>query len=149
MKEELFHLGIKALIVRDNKILILKTNPEELKCNKTVHWDLPGGRVKKGDDIETTLRKEVKEELGIEDIDIVDHFDSFISNLKIPTDKGDVSLALIVYTCKIKTDSKIRLSSEHTEYKWASIDEAKELLSYKYPQSFIKKLDSIKMYKSF
>jgi hypothetical protein len=56
----------------------------------------------------------VKEELEIEDIDIVGRF-SFISNLKIPTVKGNVSLALIVYTCKIKTDSKIRIGFEHTE----------------------------------
>ncbi len=145
MKEELFHLGVKALIINDNRILILKTNPEELKGDKTVHWDLPGGRVKKGDDIETTLRKEVKEELGIEDIEIVGHFDSFISNLKIPTDNGYVGLALIVYICKIKNDSKIKLSFEHTEYKWASIDEAKKLLIYKYPESFIKKLSLIKI----
>jgi hypothetical protein len=45
------------LIVRDSKILVLRTNLEELKGDKTVHWDLPGGMVKRSDDIETTLRK--------------------------------------------------------------------------------------------
>lgn len=142
--EETFHLGVKALILNDKKqILILKTNPKELKKNKKIHWDLPGGRVKKGDGIEETLVKECNEELGINKIKILGHFDSLISNIKIPSGNKDLSLALIVYKCLLPKKQKIKLSFEHTEYKWASIDEAKKFLGYKYPQSFIKKLDKL------
>ena len=143
MTEEKFHVGVKALILNDkNEILILKANPEEMRQNQPTHWDLPGGRVKGNDSLEETLRKEVQEELGIDNIDMLEHFDTGISNLRIPLDNETVSLLLIVYKCKIHDNSShLKLSLEHLEYKWVSIDEAKESLKVKFPNSFIKKLD--------
>lgn len=68
--EDTFHLGIKAVITNDSgKILLLKVNPDQLKGNvDEPYWDLPGGRVQKGHSAEETLRHEVFEETGIEDI---------------------------------------------------------------------------------
>jgi len=140
--EQKFHVGVKALILNeDNQILLLRANPKEMS-NKLEHWDLPGGRIEGNDSIEATLVKEVEEELGTRDIEIIEHFDTFISNFKIPVEDGSVSLMLIVYKCKLSDNNmKFKLSSENLEYKWVSIDEAKELLKVKYPESFIKRLD--------
>jgi len=144
MNEQKFHVGVKALIMNDkNKILILKANPEEMRLHQPVHWDLPGGRIKGGDSVEETLRKEVQEELGIDNIEILGHFDTHISNLKIPLENETVSLLMVVYKCKLRDyNNKFNLSFEHLEYKWASVDEAKELLKVKFPSSFIEKLNS-------
>lgn len=84
--------------------------------------------------------REVKEELHINKIKILEHFDSFISNVKIPTEHGSVGLILFVYRCKIDEKSKIKLSFEHTEYKWADIKEAKKTLSFQIPDIFYKKI---------
>ena len=154
MSEQKYHLGIKALIMNENnEILILKANPDELKQQgKTsdaehrqavAHWDLPGGRVKKGDSIEETLLKECEEELGTRGIEIIEPFDFMVSNMKIPEGDEMLGLILFVYLCRT-SQRKFALSSEHTEYRWASVSEAKELLAFKYPQSFIKKLGSIR-----
>jgi len=105
MNEQKFHVGTKALILNDeNKILILKANSKELKGNCSAHWDLPGGRIKIGEIPEESLRKEVKEELGIEgkDVKIVRLFDASISNLKIPVGDESFGLVLFVYLCKLK-----------------------------------------------
>lgn len=144
MSEQKFHVGVKALILNDkNEILILKANPSELR-EQAIHWDLPGGRIKGNDSIEETLRKEIKEELGIDSIEIQNHFDTHIANFKIPLDNETVGLILIIYKCKLPSyDIIFKLSSEHLEYKWASIDEAKELLGVKFSQSFIEKLDRL------
>ena len=146
MTEQKFHIGIKALITNDkNEILILKANPAEL-VGGGVHWDIPGGRIKQGDSVEETLRKEVEEELGIDgnDIEIIRQFDASVSNLKIPVGNEIFGLVLFVYLCKLKEAVEFNLSSEHTEYKWASVDEAKELLSVKFAKSFVNKLDELK-----
>jgi 8-oxo-dGTP pyrophosphatase MutT (NUDIX family) len=150
VNEQKFHLGIKALITNNkNEILVLKTNPEALKSNKPVHWDLPGGCVLKNQSIEQTLRREIKEELYIDEIEILEHFGFFVSNLKIPVNGDEIGLILSVYLCKINENSPIKLSFEHTECKWVSIKESKELLKIKYPKSFIEKLDNLSNNKRF
>ena len=60
MTEQLFQIGIKAIIRNDeNQILLLK--------NKD-YWDIPGGRIDQGEDIETTLLRELNEEMGVNHI---------------------------------------------------------------------------------
>ncbi len=49
MSEDIFHLGIKALIRNsEDMILLLQVNPKALDGPKRDYWDLPGGRVQKG-----------------------------------------------------------------------------------------------------
>jgi len=43
------------------------------------HWDFPKGHIEKGEDLITTVRREVKEETGIEDIDFISGFSEDIS----------------------------------------------------------------------
>lgn len=146
MNEQLFHVGIKALILNDkNEILILKANPALLKNNQSAYWDIPGGRIKNGDSPEDTLKKELEEEIGVnaKNIDIIKPFDACISKMKMTENKEGIGFALFAYICNIHTDN-IKLSEEHTEYKWASIDEAKKLLSVKFAKNFIDKLNELK-----
>lgn len=145
MNEQKFHVGVKALVLNENnEILLLRINPKELKGNNPEHWDLPGGRIEGNDSIEVTLVKEIEEELGTRDIEIIEHFDTLISNMKVPLENETVGLMLIVYKCKLLDNNmKFKLSSENLEYKWVTIDKAKELLKMKYPESFIKKLDRL------
>ena len=58
MTEQLFQIGIKAIIRNDeNQILLLK--------NKD-YWDIPGGRMDQGEDIEAALLRELNEEIGVD-----------------------------------------------------------------------------------
>ena len=60
MTEQLFQIGIKAIIRNaENQILLLK--------NKD-YWDIPGGRIDQSEDIETTLLRELNEEIGVNHI---------------------------------------------------------------------------------
>lgn len=145
MKEDLFHLGIKAVITRDNKILLLKVNPNELKGKlNNEYWDLPGGRVKKGSTPEGTLLREIEEETGLKEIKKLEHIGMVLSTILIPiSDSEDVGLILSIYRCSIEKINELKLSDEHTEYNWFANDEASKLLEIKYPLDFCLKIKSL------
>src|SRR5665213_3156223 len=102
MKEDLFHLGIKALIQNsEGKILLLQVNLAKLKGTKKAYWDIPGGRIQKGESVELTLQRELAEETGISKIRKVSPFSMVLSNIRIPVGKSDVGLILATYLCEI------------------------------------------------
>lgn len=140
--EDSFHLGIKALITNNkSEILLLRVNKDALKnFNDEPYWDIPGGRVQKGDSIGETLRREVKEETGIDDVKDFHHLGMVISKIRIPVGDGDVGLILSIYKCDVSDISKIDLSEEHVESRWFSPEEAAHLLEVKYPKEFIDKV---------
>lgn len=146
MNEDCFHLGIKALIRnREGKILLLKTNPAELKgYNGEPYWDIPGGRIQRGDSIEECLKREVKEETGITSIKSFKPFLMALSPLRIPVDDTDFGLILSVYLCEVENIENIKLSKEHLSGEWFSPKEASELLEFKYPKEFTEKLSGLK-----
>lgn len=49
----------KAIIVKDNKVLLVRSD-------KGGHWDIPGGRIHVGERPNDALKREVKEELGLD-----------------------------------------------------------------------------------
>jgi 8-oxo-dGTP pyrophosphatase MutT (NUDIX family) len=145
-KEAIFQIGIKALFLDSKRrILILRSGPAEMKHSRIEFWDLPGGRIQPGDDMATTLRRELREELGFgkADFRMDGLFGVCIAQMKrISKGENDPRLMLITYGCTILNRSKkIRLSDEHAEYRWASIRETKKLLSTKFPKSFLNNLD--------
>jgi len=135
---ELFHLGIKALIVDpEAKILLLKVNLEELSGYEgSAYWDIPGGRVNKGDSMLDTLTREIAEETGIKWEGPADQIGTVQSKIRVPTDRGDVALALVVYRCRVARRPDIRLSEEHVEWRWMDSNEAAAALDTKYPPEF-------------
>ena len=136
--EDVFHLGIKALIRnRAGEVLLLQVNPANLHGERNGYWDLPGGRVQKGDSVEQTLEREVLEETGITKIANIQPVRMVLSTIRIPTG-GDESVGLVlsVYACTVPESAEILLSDEHIAYNWFAPSKAAELLRVKYPADF-------------
>jgi 8-oxo-dGTP pyrophosphatase MutT (NUDIX family) len=60
-----YRVSAKAVIVVDGKLLLIRENGN--------HWDLPGGGIEHFEDIDTALKREVKEEIGLDIIDTESH----------------------------------------------------------------------------
>jgi 8-oxo-dGTP diphosphatase len=54
--------GASGLIVRDGKVLLIRRGKEPYKDR----WSLPGGGIERGERVRDTVRREVKEESGLE-----------------------------------------------------------------------------------
>lgn len=132
-----FH-GIKAWIVNESgEVLLLKTNPTTLVGRTGEPYrDLPWGRVDQGETPEDTLRRELREELGITDIALGSYKGTTLSPITIPVDDDVYGLFLSVYDCVLFHPS-LQLSDEHLDIAWVSVDSAKVLLSVKYPAWFL------------
>ena len=148
MNEDLFHLGIKA-IIRNPKgeILLLKINPKKNKITKDwngqPYWDIPGGRIHRGDTVEDTLKREVAEETGIKNIKKITPFEMVLANIRVPAGNDTVGLILSSYLCEVENEQKIKISEEHIQAKWFDPVEASKLLEFKYPKEFVDKLKEL------
>ncbi len=141
MKERFFQVGVKAFI-KDSKgrVLLLKATPDRADGRWPVHWDIPGGRIT-NQGITETLKRELDEETGIKRFKVLGLRDAAISNyFKMHPRYGKPGLMLLIFDCEIPAGSRIKLSEEHDDYKWATMKEAKKLLSFKYPKIFLDKL---------
>jgi len=54
----LYRVAIRLLIIQDNKVLLVKESSDDW-------WAFPGGGVDHGETVESTLTREIEEELGV------------------------------------------------------------------------------------
>lgn len=100
-----------------NEYLICK-----MKQNRGVFpglWALPGGGIEPNENMYDALKREIREELGIEIHDIQPWFFRDDYRTKIHPRKGDekVYMIYLIFTCKTDATT-IKLNDEFDEYKW-------------------------------
>lgn len=54
--------GVSGLIVRDGKVLLIRRGKDPFRD----HWSLPGGGVEPGETLREAVRREVREETGLD-----------------------------------------------------------------------------------
>ena len=112
---ELFRITTKAVICLDDKVLMLR--------KATGKWDLPGGRLDDGEEIEFCLAREVAEELGL-DIIVGPLIQCSLRRLTGPR----CNVLVVAHLCTLSgAFSDIVLSTEHTEVRLFSRHEIDSL----------------------
>ncbi len=109
--------GVNIIITDDqNRILALKRKPDvEFSPNL---WDLPGGKVENDESLQKAVKREAKEESGLDVEPEERHF--FIYHY--PNGKIDV------YAFRAKLiGGTVQIDEKHTEFKWISKDDWKNL----------------------
>jgi 8-oxo-dGTP pyrophosphatase MutT (NUDIX family) len=123
-ENKLFNVGIKGVIVKDNKVLVLRANAAKERRDI---WEMPGGRINDNETIEQALKRELKEEVpNIKNIKMHELLDVY----RLPWDIGnDISLMLIFYSVTADFDGDPQISDEHVDWKWATKEEALKLVT--------------------
>lgn len=113
-------VGVKAVLRNaDGKILLLKRSAKYESAEGS--WDIPGGRIDAGSSLKENLTREVMEETGLTlrgEPALISAQDIFFRK-----ESGeDFHIVRLTYTSSIEGEPVLD-GVEHTEYRWASLDE--------------------------
>lgn len=123
-QHEHFQLSQKIVLYSKNnqKFLLLKdAEPESEYVQKYGLWDLPGGRLEKGEEIQAALIREIREEIG--DIPYELHDVVYATTMSIPQDEPEDPHRVKVFYLATTESDAIQISDEHTEHAWMTFEE--------------------------
>ncbi len=130
-KNKAHYLAITGILVKDNKYLITKRADWEKAFPGK--WTVPGGKLEVLDYVlrekdtnshwynifENALKRECKEEIGLEIKNIYYVTSISFINKGIPT-------IIVSMSAEPKNNNEVRLCPALTEYKWVTLEEAKQ-----------------------
>ena len=120
-----FFAGISALVRRtsDGKYLVLRRSDD--KDFSSGAWECITGRVDQGEGFEDAVHREALEELGIRvRTDLVVGTMHFYRGEARPENE----MVGVQFCCSIEEPEALKLSWEHSEYRWVTAAEAEALL---------------------
>ena len=117
-------LAAKGICEHNGKILLLKIR------SKSSHdaglWEIPGGKVKKGEFFDDALKREYKEETGL-DIEVESLYNVIQRNYTACKTNEEIrSIQLIMNVSS--TSDEVTISEEHDDYGWFDRDEVIKMI---------------------
>lgn len=114
----------KVLVVNPGgQLLLLRRS--ETDTRRPLQWDIPGGHTDGDEYANEAAARETKEEAGIRleprDLQLVYSLCQAV--------EPELNVVWLFFTGRTDADT-VTLSHEHTEYRWATLDEALTLIEY-------------------
>ena len=110
-------LGVGAIIEDGGSVLLVERGQEPLKGV----WSLPGGCVEVGEPLKEAIRREVREETGLE-VDPVSVAEVFERIMPDADGRTEYHYVLIDYFCKV-TGGELRAASDASRAVWVPREE--------------------------
>ncbi len=101
------------------------------------HWDFPKGHIEENETDIEALKREVEEETGIKDIEVIQGFKEKIHYF-FRFEGELISKDVVFYLAKTKI-KQIKLSFEHIGFEWLSFGKAIDKLTFKNAKDILEK----------
>jgi len=118
--------------MRGDKVLLGLRNYKTQQYKDGDFWTTPGGRCDEGENVEETLRREVCEEIGIENFEIKKNF-GIVPGAK----EGDL---VHVFLCESGGEAKLMEPEKFEEWKWFNKNEIPKNFLNSHIKSFIEEM---------
>lgn len=113
-----YGLTVRGIIKNDDdEILIVKRHPKSRTDPEM--WELPGGKVEKGEFFTDALVREIKEETNL-DVKVGDFCEAIQNDYMHKR-----TVQIMMYLTDIT--GEVKISDEHTEWMWANLERIKSL----------------------
>lgn len=99
-----------GIFLKEGKVLLGLRNYKTQQYKDEDFWTTPGGRCDEGEEIETTLKREVEEEIGVKNFEIKEKI-GVVAGAK----EGD---EVHVFLCKTDEEEKLMEPEKFKEWKW-------------------------------
>ena len=109
-----------ALIFDGDKILLVERAGEPLKG----YWSLPGGLLETGELIEDAVRREIREETGL-DVQLLYRFDIFERIMRDDQGRPEYHYVLVDYICKI-VGGEMRPADDVSRVEWVQVEKMRD-----------------------
>ena len=117
------------------KFLLLKYPSENRERD---YWGLPKGHIEEGESVKEAAFRELFEETGIEkeEVEINPEFREI--NKYHFKHEGETIFKIVIYFLAETKKETIKVSHEHTDFKWANLDQAMKLMPFKNTREIVK-----------
>ena len=105
------------------------------------HWDFVKGNIEKGETLQQTVVREIREETGITGVEFIDGFEDKIE-YHYQRDGDLVHKEVIFFLAKTKTVD-VKISHEHLGFAWLSFNEALKKLTFKNAKNIMDKIKKL------
>ena len=105
-------------------------------------WSLPKGHIEDGEDKISAAKREIYEEVGLQDLEFVKELGSY-QRYRMGSDNNDDKSELktiFMFLVRTKTDTLKPIDSENPEARWVAKDKIAELLTHRKDKEFFLKI---------
>jgi 8-oxo-dGTP diphosphatase len=110
---------LKGFILHKGKVLTVQRAHDDEVGGGT--WELVGGKIRFGEDLEAALLREIQEEVGLDvTVERILYATTFQTH-------ATRQVVILTYLCK-SDHHEVFLSQEHIDYRWSTKEQSRKLL---------------------